>query len=343
MSSSESKQNEKAQKIAVKRARNGLHSAGGTFPPEPPPRPWYGDPNWVKVAVSIAALLVAGAALYHHLSQPPSSAEEVVGLVGQTESGSDRSSAGQVSVDDARATADVVPLHKPLPKHGLEYEELVTGGGDPDSPLPLIIAAHGLGDRPDRFKKLFLRLPFAARVIVPRAPGDYHEGYTWFATEIEDGHVKRLDYATMADSAQRLAWLAEALVIQWPTAGKPVITGFSQGGILSFVVAASHPDLVAAAIPMSGLWPVEMRPSGPFEAAGSMPVVVALHGEEDGLVPFDSAHESVEAMKALGMDARMEPYPDVAHRISGEMRLRLYELLQELLAGSEVAYLTSAM
>jgi phospholipase/carboxylesterase len=343
MSLGDSKQSKKTQKLAVKTSRKGLHGAGGTFPPEPSPRPWNGGPIWLKAAVSVAALLVAGAALYHLVLQPSLSSVEESRLLDQSESGSASSSAGQVAVGDAEAMADVVALHKPLPKHGLEYEELVTGGGDPDSPLPLIIAAHGLGDRPDRFKKLFLGLPFAARVIVPRAPGDYHQGYTWFATEIEDGQVKRLDYAAMRESAQRLAWLAEALAIQWPTAGKPVITGFSQGGILSFVVAASHPEAVSAAIPMSGLWPREMRPSGPLEAAGSRPVVVALHGEEDSLVLFDDAHESVEAMKALGINARMDPYPDVAHRISAEMRLRLYELLQEFLVGSEVAYLTSAM
>ncbi len=343
MSLSDSKERKKEQKLAAKNAKKGQYAAGGTFPPEPPARPWYGDPNWVKVAVSIAALLVASGTLYHQLSRPSSTGATVAGQVEQEAAASSSVSVGQESGGEHDTIAEVVALRPALPRHGLEYEELVTGGGDPDAPLPLIIAAHGLGDRPDRFKKLFLELPFAARVIVPRAPGEYHKGYTWFATEFAEGRVKSMDYEDMRDSAQRLAWLAEDLAAQWPTVGKPVITGFSQGGMLSFVVAASYPESVVGAIPMSGIWPQEMRPEGPLKHTVPLPQVVALHGQEDLRVPFAAAKESVEALKELGVDARLQSYTYLTHRISAEMRASLFLWLERLLAGNEVAYLTSAM
>ncbi len=336
MSLADGKQQKKAMKLAAQMARKRGHSAGGTLPPGAPPGRWYGDPSWIKVAVSVGALLVAAAMLYYQVAVRPTPAAEQSSPSGGQTAGSSLAAVGDVG-------KEVVELRPSLPAHGLHYEELITAGGDPASALPMVIAVHGLGDRPDRFKKLLAQLPFPARIIVPRAPGDYHQGYTWFPTQIEDGHVTRLDHGVMRNSAQRLAWLAEAMTIKWPAAGRPVITGFSQGGILSFVVAANHPDVVVAAIPMSGLWPQELRPRGPFPPGIKLPVLVALHGADDGLVPNAGAVESVAAMKALGMDATIESFPDVAHRVSAEMRKRLFELLRLYLVGSEVAYLTSAM
>ena len=74
-----------------------------------------------------------------------------------------------------------------------------------------------------------------------------------------------------------------------------------------------------------------------------MPAVVALHGKDDTLVPYAKAEDSVRALGELGVDARLEGFPDVGHRVSAEMRLRLFRLLGELLAQPALSYLTSAM
>ena len=38
---------------------------------------------------------------------------------------------------------------------GLRYIEHLTGGAQPDEVLPLVVAVHGLGDRPENFRGLF--------------------------------------------------------------------------------------------------------------------------------------------------------------------------------------------
>lgn len=322
---------------AAELTRKGHSGAGGILPPPAVPLPGFLGTHWWKVALAIVVLVAGAFVLPHYLGPEPHLAGEApVPAVPNKE-------AGRGATGVADAIAEVVPLRPAVPAHGLTYVEMVTGDSEAQGPLPLVIAVHGLGDRPDRFRKLFTRLPFEARVIVPQGPDRYYGGYSWFPTEIEDGKVTRLDHDAMRKSAQRLAWLAEALEVRWPGSGKPVITGFSQGGILSFAVAAAHPEAVVAAVPMSGLWPQPLRPTGPLPAAATRPVVVALHGQDDKLVPLAGARESVAALEALGMEASLETFPAVAHRISAEMRARLFHLLKKFLLPEKVAYFTSAM
>ena len=56
--------------------------------------------------------------------------------------------------------------------------------------------------------------------------------------------------------------------------------------MLSFALAAAHPELVATAIPVSGipapaLWPAERPKTRP------LPKIIALHGEADKLISVD--------------------------------------------------------
>ena len=139
------------------------------------------------------------------------------------------------------------------PAHGLEFHEFVTGGASADDKLPLIIAVHGLGDSPKKFAGLLSGFKEPARVVCPRGPVPHGKGYSWFDTRISKGRVTSIDLAEIEEASDRLALLIATLSKSRPTKGKAVITGFSQGGVLSFVVAFRHPDSVGAAIPVGGM------------------------------------------------------------------------------------------
>ncbi len=209
----------------------------------------------------------------------------------------------------------------------LEYVERVTAGGRPEDTLPLVIAVHGLGDRPERFVRLLEELPFAARVVAPRGPTPRGRGHAWFPVAklppVPDDPARE---AGIRESAAKLAELARWLAAHRPTRGKPVITGFSQGGILSFAVAAHHPDAVAAALPVAGALPASLRPA----RAPSVPVR-AFHGEADDVIPFAAGDETVKALRAAGADVTLRAYPGVRHAIPPAMRADLYAALAELL------------
>ena len=214
------------------------------------------------------------------------------------------------------------------PAHGLTYIELLTGGAQKDDRLPLIVAIHGLGDKPERFQGLLRDLPFPARVVVPRAPDPWNAGWSWFPTRRTVADEERI-VAAIDRSARRVAALVAELARQHPTRGKPVVLGFSQGGILSFVVALLHPDAVGLAIPLGGWLPDPLTPTRKAPAGSALPPIRALHGAVDRVLRVENTQKAVDHLSALGYDVTLTTFPDVGHRVPAPMRSELFRLLRD--------------
>jgi phospholipase/carboxylesterase len=211
-------------------------------------------------------------------------------------------------------------------KSGLHYVEVVTGGAAPDAPLPVVVAIHGLGDNPESFRLLLDDLPARARVIVPRGPMPRgQDGYSWFAFHNDDGgEGSREQEQGIRESAERVAQLVASMAKKHGGPSRSIVCGFSQGGILSFAVAAAHPEIVATAIPVAGylppaLWPAERPKTKP------LPKVLALHGDKDRLISVQSARWTVEALRSNGFDTTLKTWPEAGHSIPPEMRTLLME------------------
>lgn len=211
------------------------------------------------------------------------------------------------------------------PEHGLNYQIVHTGGASYTDRIPLVLAIHGLGDSPGGFKGLVHGFKGKARVVVPAGPIPHGRGHSWFDTKISDGKVKHYDQDQMVEAADRLALLLQTLSKQYPTAGKPIAFGFSQGGMLSFLLATRHPDLLTLAIPLGGILPAEQ----PLPKTPSKTRIRALHGANDTLVPTALAQASVKRLHDAGFDAAIITYPNLTHRISPEMKKELYSLLAQ--------------
>ncbi|HXC52553.1 MAG TPA: alpha/beta fold hydrolase [Candidatus Limnocylindrales bacterium] len=206
---------------------------------------------------------------------------------------------------------------------GLQYLEVLTGGAATADPVPIVVAMHGLGDHPETFRLLLDDLPAKARVIFPRGPmphGD--DGFSWFDFQPDDDEGQAALGDGIKAAAERITQLVESLKKQRGGPGRVVVCGFSQGGILSFEMAALHPDLIAEAIPVSGylpspLWPAERPKTRP------LPKIIALHGEADRLIPLQWANWTVEALRSNGYDISLRSWPKVSHALSPEMRATL--------------------
>lgn len=227
----------------------------------------------------------------------------------------------------------------------LEYVERYTGGAGSDgaADLPLIVAIHGLGDRPESFIRLFDGFDIPARIVVPRAPTGWGPGYSWFPLPSSEAGSRERFENGLIDSAARIAELIAALPAQSGGAARPVVvTGFSQGGMLSFAVAALHPRSVNAAFPVAGLLPPDVGPrqsiaADPTGDAANLPTVEALHGDADRRVPVSGAESTVQRLRAAGYRASVRLYPGVGHTISAAMRDDLFESLGRSLTADEGA------
>ncbi|WP_437732128.1 alpha/beta hydrolase [Sorangium sp. So ce1335] len=224
----------------------------------------------------------------------------------------------------ASGSAPASQAARPAPTVQVEYIEVVTGGADPAEALPLVVAIHGLGDRPESFAGLLSGADFKARLIVPRGFSASHGGYSWFPVQstITSDFVGR-GILTAADA---LAALLDRLVAERPTRGKPIVTGFSQGGALTFALALHHPRVVGAAFPLSGWVPPSVLPCGSLDPA--TPALVALHGQVDGSVPIGPTRDVIDALRERGARASLRAYPDVDHKLGADMKRDLAQLVR---------------
>lgn len=196
-----------------------------------------------------------------------------------------------------------------------------------DTAMPTVVALHGLGDNPQHFLGLFAELD-GVRVLAPAAPLPWPpDGFSWFEHRLTEDP---------AGASAEIPGRAEAVagLIRWAHAhpaiiGKPVVTGFSQGGVLSYAVALHHADLIAGAVPIAGLLPTEAIPAS---TPGATAPIRAVHGDADTRLAFSEAERTVSALQKLGFDATLDRFDGVGHSIPPVMRSRVHDHVRTLLA-----------
>jgi len=202
------------------------------------------------------------------------------------------------------------------PASRVRYIERMTGGAKTTDEVPMIVAIHGLGDRPESFGGIFDGFSARARLILPYGLSNYGDGFSWFP-------ISRLEPKALAEgtkaAADELAQLLGDLTKSRPVKGKPIVTGFSQGGMLSFTLAVLHPDHVGEALPIAGLLAPPLYPSS-WPMGRVAPRVQAFHGDADDRVPIDGARETVRQLTNNGFSATLVEYPNVRHTVSAAMR-----------------------
>lgn len=211
----------------------------------------------------------------------------------------------------------------------LEYVEVVVGDAPPDTALPLYIGIHGLGDRPEIFgRTFFAEFPIAARFVFPRAPVAHGGGFSWFEIPSTISVSESRIGDGVRAAGDRVAALIEDLAGGSPT--RPVVFGYSQGGMIAFYLAAERSDLVAAAVPISGFLPNGGR------SKGTPADVFAYHGSRDELVPVSAARASIESLRARGGRAELVEDPNVGHAISLALVRQVSEKLVDLAGTADV-------
>jgi phospholipase/carboxylesterase len=232
-----------------------------------------------------------------------------------------------VSISARPASAAPAPrAAQPLP-----YVEIVTGGAPSDAELPLVIALHGRGDTAEGFAHLFSTLPARARVAILRPPHAWGPGQAWFLgarAHVENRPAIAAELLALAD---RVVATAEAVRAARPTRGKPVVMGFSQGGMLAWAIAIEHPRAFGSAFPVAGFLFPEMLERVRLEPR-ALPRIVAFHGSADPLVSVDDDRRGARLLEARGARIDLRIYPGVQHELPPELRNDLFTELTQALA-----------
>ena len=197
---------------------------------------------------------------------------------------------------------------------GAEPVDFYTGGAKPGDAVPVIIALHGYGGRPERIVRMLDGFALRAHVIAPRGIHTAGHGWGWVSIRIEHSTDELAPGITEAADAV-LRVVAERTRGQ-ATCGRPIVVGFSQGGFLSYALAARSPAVVAAAFPIGGLLSPSLRPT---KAPKDAPRVLAFHGEADETVDLEEDRRTYAAFEQAGYAGKLHTYPGVQHVIAPEI------------------------
>ena len=202
----------------------------------------------------------------------------------------------------------------------LTYETYLTGKASSTDELPMIVPLHFMGSNPDQiFDVLLNGFNCSTRVIAPYGQYKHAEQYSWLPDSLYDENER--DQGRFIDKITGLLLEnVESWTQEFPTRGKPIYLGVSQGGDMCFTLAARYGNRFRLCLPIAGRLLVEeiiqKRNTG---------AVRIHHGEKDPIVPIARAREATQQLLSAGINVELREYDGIGHAISLEMRKAIFD------------------
>jgi predicted peptidase len=200
-----------------------------------------------------------------------------------------------LAAQDLPRTRGLHPLKAEVPGVGqVLYAVSIPDGYNAATPSPLILVLHPGGQRSP-----YYGAEFARRVVEPAlrqmkaimvAP-DCSER-AWSDTGCEKTAITVIEQAMRSYNIDRK---------------RVLVVGYSMGGRGTWYMAAQHPGLFTAAIPMAA-----STRGLTIDQLGRQPTYV-IHSREDEVVPFEPAEEIARDLKTLKRDVEFEALDDFTH------------------------------
>lgn len=197
----------------------------------------------------------------------------------------------------------------------------------------LLLLMHGVGSNEQDLFGLAPYVPVPFHVLSLRAP--YRMGpdaNAWFAFSVNADGSRSIDEPQEAASRALVAQTVEAAARQLGVpAGRVVVGGFSQGGIMALSLLLTRPELLHAALVLhSRLLPQALPHAAPAQALRGKRLWVS-HGLQDNVIPLASAHAIRDHAATLPLEMAYREYPGM-HEIRPAELQGAMEWLQGLVA-----------
>lgn len=182
---------------------------------------------------------------------------------------------------------------------------------------PLLLLLHGYGSNEADLFSFASELPDEYYIISARAPYDLQYGsYAWYAINFDADQNKFSDHEQAKISRDLIAQFIDELIETYPIDTSDItLLGFSQGSILSYAVALSHPEKIKRVIALSGYVsePIleENYRNNDFSNLG----IFASHGTVDQVIPVEWARKTKPFLDNLGIQSTYKEYP-VGHGVA---------------------------
>ncbi len=164
--------------------------------------------------------------------------------------------------------------------------------------MPLVFVLHGRGADANDLADLapLLDGPNGYRFVLPNAPQPFEAapgfrfGYTWF-------HGVPAEHDSLVKSRNLLLQFVDQAIQRYPTPpGKVILTGFSQGGVMSLDVGFRTEQKLAGIVVMSGALHEK-----DFNATKKIPILI-VHGTEDDMISVSAARRARRVLEQYGIE-----------------------------------------
>lgn len=182
---------------------------------------------------------------------------------------------------------------------------------------PLLLLLHGYGSNEEDLFSFATELPDEYYIISARAPYNMQYGsYAWYAINFDADQNKFSDNDQARISRDLIAKFIDELTANYPIDKKNItLIGFSQGTILSYAVALSHPEKVQRVVAMSGYINEDILAENYLQNSLSNLKIFTSHGTVDQVIPIEWAQKSKPFLENLGINTTYKEYP-IGHGVT---------------------------
>ena len=199
-------------------------------------------------------------------------------------------------------------------KSKLTYQTFLTGNASHDTELPLIVPLHFLGSNPDQtFEIFFQDFDYPARIIAPCGEYKVDGQYSWYPETVY-AKGEREQGKFVGELVVSLLENVGAWKKDFPTNGKPIFLGLSQGGDICFTLAAQYGDEFRLCMPIAGRLLID-----DFYLKSDSGLIRIHHGVEDPIVPVTGMRTAAKRLLSAGLNVDTREYEGSGHEVPQEM------------------------
>ncbi len=224
--------------------------------------------------------------------------------------------------------ADIEPIAKQtyITERLANFEYITFASTNELENLPLLIAFHYSGGNPAETLADYDCLKTPVRIIIPKGNFPKRNGLSYYPTNyyLQDSVTQ---YKLAMQTVDSLANFVAAIERKYNKTA--VVSGISQGGDLSFLLAKHYSNLFLASFPFAAVIHSAINEELKERAIKKIPVYI-FQGENDQIISHELTRKKVQEI-GRKMTIKLFTYPDVGHEISPQMKSDYSKIIDKYL------------